>query len=186
MAPAGPDTLGQHQAGRFAFYSLTERAERVRYVAYWGDNSTDSSGFLRAGDTIELSHAWSDTGTFSVLCRAQNEDRELSDFSPAHPVVIRNYPPARPAAVFGPDTVRAESLAEFRTATTDPEADVITYVFAWGDGDTMAAPGYASGDTARMLHAWTGAGEFQVRVMARDAADHASPWSGPRLVTVVP
>ena len=82
MAPLGPDTLGQRAAGRFAFYSVTERAERVRYIAYWGDNATDSSNFLRAGDTVELNHAWSDTGLFSVLCRAQTEAGRLSDFSP--------------------------------------------------------------------------------------------------------
>jgi hypothetical protein len=185
-APLGPDTLGQRETGRFSFYSMPERTERVRYLAYWGDNVVDSSDYLRAGDTVQLTHAWSDTGTFLILCRAQTEGGILSGFSPGLTVVIRNYPPAVPAAILGPDTVRADSFAEFRTATTDPETDLITYLFAWGDGDTVTAPGYASGDTARMLHAWSDTGAYQIRVMARDPAGHESGWSSPRLVTVVP
>jgi hypothetical protein len=186
MNPLGPDTLGQHQTGRFAFYSVTERPERVRYVADWGDNTTDSSSFLRAGDTVELTHAWSDTGLFSIRCRAQTEAGKLSGFSPDHSTLVRNYPPLTPAVVLGPDTVRTDSAAEFRTATTDPEADIVTYIFAWGDGDTVTAPGYASGDTARMLHAWSGPGEYQVRTAASDVAGHKSPWSPPHTVVVVP
>jgi hypothetical protein len=186
MTPLGPDTIGQRESGRFAFYSITEQAERVRYIAAWGDNAADTSGFLRAGDTVELTHAWSDTGLFSVLCRAQTEAGKLSDFSPAHLVSIRNYAPLTPAGVLGPDTARVDSAAEFRAVTTDPEADLITYVFVWGDGDTVAAPGYASGDTARMLHSWSAPGEYRVRAMAKDVAGHESPWSPPHTVVVVP
>ncbi len=185
-APLGPDTLGQRETGRFAFFSLVERAERVRYVAEWGDNTTDTSGFLRAGDTVELTHAWSDTGEFSIRCRAQAEAGKLSDFSPARAVSVRNSAPLTPAGVFGPDTVRTDSAAEFRTATTDPESDLITYIFTWGDGDSVSAPGYASGDTARMLHVWNGPGEYQVRTMAADVAGHRSNWSPPHPVVVVP
>jgi hypothetical protein len=186
MAPLGPDTLAQHQTGRFKFYTVTDRAERVRYIAYWDDNATDSSSFVRAGDTVELTHAWSDTGLFSVKCRAQTEAGELSDLSSPHPVLVCNYAPQTPAAVFGPDTVRADSAAEFRTAATDPEADLISYTFAWGDGDTVIASGYASGDTARMLHSWSVPGAYEVRSMASDAAGHASSWSPPHGVVVIP
>jgi hypothetical protein len=186
MAPLGPDTRGQHQPGQFEFYSTTERVERVRYVTYWGDNAADSSDFVRAGDTVDLTHAWSDTGLFSVRCRAQTEAGKLSDPSSSHPVLVYNRAPHTPAAVFGPDTVRADSSAEFRTATNDPEADLVTYFFAWGDGDTATAPGYASGDTARMLHAWSAPGQYEVRSMACDPAGHASSWSPPHGVVVNP
>jgi len=186
VAPLGPDTLAQFQVGTFAFHSVTERTERVRYVAYWGDNATDSSNFVRAGDTVELDHAWSDTGLFSVRCRAQTEAGELSDFSSAHPVIVLNLAPRAPGWVFGPDTVRTDSATEFSTVATDPEADLLTYFFAWGDGDTVTAPGYASGDTARMLHSWSEPGEYQVRSMASDPAGHRSPWSPPHAVIVVP
>jgi hypothetical protein len=186
MEPLGPDTLGQHQPGSFAFYSVTNRVERVRYLAYWGDNATDSSSFVRAGDTVELTHAWSDTGLFSVECRAQTEAGELSDLSSPHPVLVCNYAPQTPAGVFGPYQVSADSDAEFLTVTTDPEADRITYTFAWGDGDTVIAPDYASGDTARMLHSWAAPGQYEVRSMASDPAGHHSSWSPPHGVVVTP
>lgn len=186
MPPFGPDTLGQHQPGQFEFYTATERAERVRYVAYWGDNSTDSSGFIRTGDTVELTHAWSDTGFFAVRCRAQNETGELSDPSSSHSVLVSNYGPETPAAVFGPYQLKVDSAAEFLTVTTDPENDPITYIFDWDDGDTATTPGYASGDTARMLHSWSDPGQYEVRSMARDPAGHTSSWSLPHGVVVEP
>ena len=186
MAPLGPDTLGEHQPGSFGFYTATDRVERVRYIAYWDANATDSSSFVRAGDTVELTHAWSDTGLFSVQCRAETEAGKLSDLSSPHPVLVCNYAPQTPAGVFGPYQVTADSDAEFLTVATDPEADLINYTFAWGDGDTATAPGYASGDTARMLHSWTVPGTYEVRSMATDPAGHASPWSPPHGVVVVP
>ncbi|MBM3331761.1 hypothetical protein FJY68_07925 [candidate division WOR-3 bacterium] len=186
MAPLGTDTLGQHQPGKFAFYTATDRIERVRYIAYWGDNAADTSGFVRVGDTVEMTHTWSDTGLFSVRSRAQTEIGKLSDLSTPHPVLVRNYAPQTPDGVFGPDTVRTDSNGEFRTVTTDPEADVIAYTFAWGNGDTVRAPGYASGDTARMLGSWSVPGEYEVRSMASDPAGHASLWSTPHRVVVLP
>ena len=54
MAPLGPDTLAQHQPGSFGFYTTTDRVERVRYIGYWDGNATDSSSFVRAGDTVEM------------------------------------------------------------------------------------------------------------------------------------
>ncbi len=186
MTPLGPDTLGQHQPAQFEFYTITDRVERVRYIAYWGDNATDSSGFVRAGDTVGLTHAWSDTGLFSVLCRAQTEAGKLSDQSSPHPVLVSNYAPLTPDRVLGPYQVKVDSAAEFLTVTTDPEADVITYTFDWGDGDTAKAPGYASGDTARMLHAWSAPGQYEVRSMATDPSGHTSSWSPPLGVVVEP
>ena len=186
MAPLGPDRLGEHKPGSFGFYAATDRVERVRYIAYWGGNANDSSSFVRAGDTVELTHAWSDTGLFSVQCRAETEAGKLSDLSSPHPVLVCNYAPQTPAGVFGPYQVTADSDAEFLTVATDPEADLINYTFAWGDGDTATAPGYASGDTARMLHSWTVPGTYEVRSMATDPAGHASSWSPPHGVVVIP
>jgi hypothetical protein len=186
MEPLGPDTLGQHKTGQFGFYTTTDRIERIRYIAHWDDNATDSSGFVQAGDTAELTHAWSDTGMFSVKCRAQTEAGKMSDFSSPHPVKVYNRAPETPAAVVGPYQVRLDSAAEFLTATTDPESDTIDYTFAWGDGDTALAPGHPSGDTARMTHLWSTPGEYEVKSMATDAAGHKSDWSPPHGVVVVP
>lgn len=185
MAPLGPDSLAEHQTGTFGFYSSSDRVDRVRYIAWWGDNKIDTSGYVRAGDTVRLSHAWSDSGLFSLRCRAQSEAGKLSDFSSAHAVLVRNYPPATPA-VSGPAEVNVESEAEFLSVSTDPEGDIINYTFAWGDGDTVVAPGYGSGDTARMLHSWSLPGEYDVKTMASDLAGHQSPWSPPHGVVVAP
>jgi len=184
--PAGPDTLATRRAGVFRFYGTNERLERVRYIVDWADRTGDTSSELRTGDTVEFSHAWSDTGPFAVRCRAQDEALRLSDWSEPDTVYIVNRAPLTPSGVSGARTVRPNEDSTFAAATTDPEQDLITYVFDWGDGTSTTAPGYASGDSVRMLHAWADTGLFAVRVKARDQYAHESDWSPSHEVTVEP
>jgi hypothetical protein len=185
-APAGPETLGQGATGEYRLWATPEKPERFRFLVNWGDHVADTTAFARGGDTVRLSHAWSDTGTYAVFCRTQDEEDRLSEPSPSLSVTVINFPPATPAAVWGPDTARQESLAEFRTVTTDPERDRIDYTFDWGDGTSTSAPGYASGDSARMLHFWATTGDYSVRVRARDSNGHETGWSAPHPVVVIP
>ena len=161
--PFGPDTLGPGASGEYRLWAATGKPERFRFLVNWGDLAIDTSAFVRGDDTVLLSHAWSDTGSYPVFCRTQDEDDRLSEPSPSLSVTVINFPPATPVAVWGPDTVRQDSLAEFRTVTTDPERDRLDYTFDWDDGTSTAAPGYASGDTARMLHSWAATGDRAVR-----------------------
>jgi hypothetical protein len=185
-APAGPDTLGQDAVGAFRVWLVTEKPERVRFLANWGDHITDTTAFTRGGDTVGLSHAWADTGTYDVFCRAQDEEDRLSEPSPSLSVTVINFPPLAPATVRGADTVRVDSLAEFRTVATDPEKDLLSYEFDWGDSTSTTAPGYASGDTARMLHSWSAAGDYAIRARVRDTYGHLTGWSSPHPVVVAP
>jgi hypothetical protein len=184
--PLGPDTLAARRIGTFGFYAPADRVERVRYVVDWGDRASDTSPELRSGDTVELAHAWSDTGSYGVRCLALDGESRRSGWSDALTVTVFNLAPLSPSFLSGPDSLAATEDGEFATATTDPEHDLITYVFDWGDSTTTAAPGYASGDTARMLHAWPDTGRFDVRARARDALGHESGWSPVRTVLILP
>jgi hypothetical protein len=182
----GPDTLAQHRTGTFLVYSLPTRPERVRFIINWGDNLADTSQYVRGGDTVSAAHAWDSGTVYSIFARAQDEKERLSGTSPLHQVAVVNLAPLTPAGVAGPDTARQDSLVEFATVTTDPESDLLTYVFDWGDTDSTVAPGYASGDSARMLHAWPDTGRFSVRARARDLHGHETGWSPARSILIIP
>ena len=183
--PAGPDTLKQRAVATFHFYNRPDVVARVRYLIDWGDFAGDTTAEMRLGDTATVSHAWIDTGAFTVRSRVRDDADRLSDWSPTWTVVVTNGPPSLPDAPRGPDTLVADAAGEFRARTTDPEADLIRYVFDWGNGDSSTSAPHASGDTARVLYSWPKAGEYAVRVKARDEAGHESGWSSGRRITII-
>jgi hypothetical protein len=185
-APSGPDSLGQRESGSFAFYNTDGVVLRIRYVVDWADHTRDTSGPLRLGDTVALEHAWQDTGAFSVVSRAlAAEGTDFSDWSQPLVVTVVNRPPGAAVTPLGPDTLLLDSAGEFSSRATDPEGDLLRFVFAWGNGDSSLTDWYASGATARVLHAWHETGTWAVRARAVDAAGHTGAWSGPHHVLVV-
>jgi hypothetical protein len=186
--PLGPDSLRLGEAGLFGFRNDGTRIERIAYVVRWGGYGRETTGFVRAGDTAELEHAWADTGLFGVTCRTCNEAGDTSVWSEVKPVRVwwADSAPFAPGPVIGPDTVAAGADSLFGAVTTDPDEDLLTYVFDWGAGDTQEIGWFASGDTARLLHSWQDTGTVMVRVRARDDHGLNSEWSPSRPVRIVP
>jgi hypothetical protein len=186
--PEGPDTLHHGQTGTWLLYNHPDQVSRIRYAVNWGDQTAETTPALRLGDTVTVRHAWPDTGDFALRCRAvaDADPRTASDWTDPATVTVINAPPETPGAVLGPDTAYADTAVEFSAATTDPEADLIDYLFDWGDGSSSTAGGYASGDTCRVLYQWNAAGDYAVRVRARDALGSISGWSPVRFVTLLP
>ena len=174
--PEGPDTLGQRDTGTFLFHGET-RAERVRYVVNWADLNYDTGPAIRAGDTVILSHAWSDTGRFAVSCVALDEQSRQSEPSEPKPVLVVNRVPDPPGPVAGPDSTWPDTVSQFTAVTADPEGDLLTYEFDWGDGETSVVSGYASGAPCRAVHAWRETGDYDIKARARDEVGHWSNWS---------
>jgi|GEM_PF-2951114 len=86
--------------------------------------------------------------------------------------------PDTPAAPSGPTTGNVNVGYSFSTSTTDPQDDQVLYNFDFGDGTTSGWIGpYASGATATTSHTWNHAGTFNVKVQAKDTAEHTSGWS---------
>ena len=181
--PDGPDTLAQRDTGTFFFHGAV-KAERVRYMVNWGDLAVDTGPAIRSGDTVTLAHAWADTGRFDVICRALDEELRLSEPSDPWSVVVVNLAPDTPGPVAGPESTYRDTVVEFSATTTDPESDLLSYEFNWGDGDTSHLSGYASGAVCRAVHAWRTVGDYEIRVRARDEAGHYSGWSPARMLVV--
>jgi hypothetical protein len=91
------------------------------------------------------------------------------------------HPSEEPAIPGAPDG-RAYGVPgeeyEFSATTTDPEGDMIFYLFDWGDGEYSDWIGpYNSGETVTASHTWTELGEYDIRVRARDEWGCVCTWS---------
>jgi hypothetical protein len=55
----------------------------------WGDGDTSAwSSYIVYGETVMVSHSWTDSGTYQVKAQAKDEDDAVSGWSVEHPVEI--------------------------------------------------------------------------------------------------
>ena len=72
----------------------------------------------------------------------------------------------------------------YSTNTTDPDGDLISYCFSWGDGNVTLTEWVNSGDTISAIYSWSERGKYDIRVRARDECGFVSEWSEPLTVTM--
>jgi hypothetical protein len=98
---------------------------------------------------------------------------------------LENLPPDPPGAPDGPDEGITDVEYEFSAVTTDPDEDQIYYNFSWGDGTYSGWIGpVPSGTSVEESHAWDEAGDYDVKVKAKDVNDIESDWSEPFEITI--
>lgn len=94
-------------------------------------------------------------------------------------------PPFQPSTPNGSTLFLAGQTGSFTTSTTDPDGDMIRYVFDWGDNSEKTVSDFVpSGETVEINHTWTKKGTFEIRVRARDKYGTVCSWSNPLSVTV--
>jgi hypothetical protein len=97
---------------------------------------------------------------------------------PSLKIKPHNDPPVLPPAPEGPDSGVTMREYTFTAITTDPEEEMIYYMFDWGDGTTSEWVGpYSSGVAGSAMHHWGSAGTYEIKVKAKDVNDGESPWS---------
>ena len=100
--------------------------------------------------------------------------------------VVTSDPPADPSVPSGPSEGIPNIEFTFSTSTTDPDGDQVYYQWNWGNGVISDWLGpYNSGETAEASYAWEEAGEFEIKVMAKDEYGAKSDWSDIKQFTVV-
>jgi hypothetical protein len=96
--------------------------------------------------------------------------------------IVINTLPNRPDPLSGPGFGYAMAPYHFQTSATDQDSDSLNYTFDWGDGTSDAIDLIASGINASFSHAWTGPGDYRIRVMAMDRM--GGDWSEERSVSI--
>jgi len=129
------------------------------------------------GQEYEFSAVTTDPD-FNVMVKARDAFGE-SGWSSYHIINITNEPPGDPGQPNGPTLCFTGIFYTYNTApVTDPDGDVVQYLFDWGD-DTNS--GWT--ETPSASKNWTIDGVFQVRVKAKDTYQQTD-WSSPLDVTV--
>jgi len=103
----------------------------------------------------------------------------------------RNTPPETPAAPEGPTEGQRNTKYHFTAQNVDDiNGDDLYYLFDWGDGEDSGWIGpFNAGEeiTIPAWHKWTEAGDYEIRVQAKDVnelGDQYSDWSPPHILHI--
>lgn len=97
-----------------------------------------------------------------------------------------NMAPMTPEIPAGVVSGETGTEYEFTTSAIDPNGDLVSYQYDWGNGAYSEWKGpYPSGESMSAMHTWGDGGVFDIRVMARDAEGMESAWSEPLTVEIV-
>jgi hypothetical protein len=78
-APPNPPNIDGPDSGKikteydFTFNSVDPEGHNVKYIIYWGDNSGNQTDFNPSGTDVEVSHTWSEPGSFACTVYAMDE-----------------------------------------------------------------------------------------------------------------
>ena len=146
------------------------------------------TSFTGSGIGNTETNIWSVTGTYQVKVQAKDIPGATSSWSDPLTVIIssgENEPPNKPSTPSGKTNGKAGVTYQYSSTTTDPDGDLISYLFDWGDGSdsgwTTAVP---SGITMIESHSWNEQGDYQVKVKARDINFAESEWSEPLSISM--
>jgi hypothetical protein len=100
-------------------------------------------------------------------------------------VNVVNYAPDKPSKPDGPKNGKTGEELTYSTKTFDDDGDELYYMWDWDDGTTSDWEGpYLSAETVDFTHTWTTAGNYQIKVKAKDIHDYESEWSDTLSVSV--
>jgi hypothetical protein len=96
-----------------------------------------------------------------------------------------NQGPGKPEAPTGEISgLPGEEFVYRASETTDPDDDVIMYLFDWGDGSDSGWIMPTFFGSIKATHNWTERGDYEVKVKAMDQYGAESEWSDPLVVSM--
>jgi hypothetical protein len=200
-APSGPALALVGEECTFAATASVPGGGQVKYVFGWDVDAAPSdapgrvpgrteTGYVPSGTAVTGRHAWTTFGRHSVAVMVVDAAGTVSRWSPAASVLVHTLPDTPPACS-GPGGPVSGATCTFSASTSDPDGDMVKYVFDWGEqGSNGTPPGptetgfFLPGATATLSHAWSRPGTYHVRVMAVDLNGGRSNWSVPMDVRV--
>ena len=185
--PAGPDYCFKDSTYVFTAVASDPDGDSVAVRFDWGDSTASHwQSWFASGETVEFTHAWTDTGTFYLRVSAQ--DQKLLTSEPSDSLAVRvaiRWPPETPSTPAGPNVGGIDTSYSFVAGADHPDGIDVAIRFAWGDGDTSDWSEFVpSAAPVSAKHAWSWRGTFSVTAQAKDTGNVMSPWSLPHDVTV--
>lgn len=135
--PAGPTIVRPNKARVYVTHATDPNRDDIRYHWNWGDGRFDTTDYYPAGDTADGLHAWTDTGSYSVRARAEDEKGNLSEDWSDSLVVLVSWTGGGPEFAgppTGPDSGWTGVYYTFEVSAEDPDDRPVSIMFLWGDG----------------------------------------------------
>ncbi len=137
---------------------------------------TDASG----NALIEFTEPINGEEPLDLVVTAYNKIPYIAEIT-----IITNNPPNKPTTPTGPASGKPGVSYLYTTSTTDPDGDLVSYMWDWGDGTVSSWLGpFNSGATATATHSWTEQGTYSIKVKAKDIYGDESDWSDPLAITM--
>jgi hypothetical protein len=187
--PEGPENENINTICYFLTSAIDIDGDILSYGWDWdGDNTIDEwTDYFPSGETIASDHLWSIPGTYNVKVKAKDISGASSDFSPIKTVQIigDNAPPSKPIKPIGVQNGKVNNEYSYFTCSTDPNDDLIFYLFDWGDNSNNKWEGpYMSNQTIYMKHKWEQGGVYEVKVKTKDIYGAESRYSDSLIIRI--
>lgn len=178
IAAFGPSSLSWGYTGTYCTSGLGGKMQLELFKAY-ADHNAITTGEMWTRAINHYISPGMDGGDHKTVQQWQ----PFSD--PTTAIADESLPPSVPAAPEGPDSGKAGTLYSYSASTTDPEGDMISYLFDWGDGTYSEWTDFVdSGETVTASHTWDEKGDYEIRVKAKDDHGVQSDWSEPSGVSM--
>jgi hypothetical protein len=159
---------------KIAWDANTE-SDLAGYKLFYGTTSRSYLNSIDVGNTTEYTLTGLIEGTtYYFAAKAYDTSDNESDYSQelVYTLPTINSAPDTPAKPTGPASGFVQTSYAFNTSGTDPDGDLLTYRFDWGDGNISAWGGAYS-----RTHAFSSVGTYCIKAQSQDSHSAASGWS---------
>ena len=156
-------------------WDANTESDLAGYIFFYGTSSGSYSNSIDVGNNTEYTLTGLIEGTtYYFAAKAYDTSNNESDYSQelVYTVPTANSAPNTPAKPTGPASGFVQTSYAFNTSGTDPDGDLLTYRFDWGDGNISAWGGAYS-----RTHAFSSVGTYCIKAQSQDSHGAASGWS---------
>ena len=162
--PLGPTSGYVNQSYSYSTSSTDPDGDQIKYGWDWdGDGNVDEwTGFYNSGETITLSHSWSQPGTYQIKVKAMDREGDESEWSESLTVTILTSTKKPPVAVISaPDVALVnQTISLDASHSSDPDGTIVNYTWNFGDGNI----GYG----VAVTHSYSLPGNYTITLIVTD------------------
>ena len=156
-------------------WDANSESDFAGYKFFYGTASGNYTTSVDVGNTTQHTLTGLIEGTtYYFAAKAYDTSKNESDFSEelVYTLPAPNSAPNTPALPTGPSSGYVQASYSYDTSGTDPDGDLLTYRFDWGDGNISDWGGaYAR------THTFASVGTYCVKAQSQDTHSASSAWS---------
>ena len=160
-------------------------------IRFDGSRSYDRDGWIiswewtfgdGANGTGEIvNHSYNRSGRYPVILKVTDNEFTTDSYSTTAVIRLGNNPPVTPV-ISGIYFGHTNISYMFWVVSTDPDMNLLEYVFDWGDGSQSRSPLFIHDHHIYAMHQWGSPGFYTIKVFAQDPSNATSEVSEMRVL----